>query len=262
MSNRAFGVEIECYTPDLSEVECNCGRLDCPDGIYCEGYEANPYTYTEDIFAQNGMDNWGEVTDDGSLEYNGVEIRTPILQGAQGFKELKRAFEILNANGYTVNADCGMHVHHNAPEFKKDPEMTIRLLESWADNQKLINNMVASWRIDNDYCYEVTHDAVEDIAEFIRERGYFDAWDRIALSVNSLDYHGTIEIRQHEGTLNYEEAESWIKFGQSFLDSIAGRKRKLAEMSDEELLLKRLKVTKNASRFLATKARHRKQGRI
>jgi hypothetical protein len=75
----------------------------------------------------------------------------------------------------------------------------------------------------------------------------------------ALEHHGSIEIRLHEGTMNYEEAESWIKFGQSFIDSVSGRKRPLKPLTDEELLMRRIKVEKNASRFLTTKAERNKR---
>lgn len=253
MSNRAFGVEIECYLPeDMYRHVCNC------DFCSEEYDDVDAVDSADNFLADNNFHSWvGLTTHDDSLDSAdyGVEIKSPILVGLEGFAELEKVFAALNRAGFWVDQSCGMHVHHDARDFVEDFELQKRLVESWMENQNLIDNMVAPWRVGNGHC-ESWDDY--DFHDFVNQSG---SGPRGSLNMQNLHYRDidTIEIRQHEGTLNYEEAESWIKFGQSFLDSIAGRKSPLPKMTDEELLLKRIKVAKNASRFLTTKARLNKE---
>lgn len=54
--------------------------------------------------------SWKQVTD-GSLGDNGREYVSPILQGDEGFQEIRRFAGGLKGWGYFVNGDCGLHVH-------------------------------------------------------------------------------------------------------------------------------------------------------
>ena len=239
MSNRTFGVEIECYKP---------GEID----------------EVEQFFIDHNLRSWADMVgydDSLSTDYeNGVEIRTPVLRGAAGFAELKHVFGLLNENDFWVDETCGMHVHHGASEFVRDYDLRIKFAKSWCANEHLILNMVAPYRINNGYCDAWVNGSwgnkLEEYLEDVYEDVYED--DRGAFTFHSLDYHETIEIRLHEGTMNYSECESWILFGQKLIDGVVGRKNAMREITDEELLLKRLKVQKNASRFISRKVARNK----
>jgi hypothetical protein len=265
MSNRAFGIEIECYAPDhISTDEYDDGMVveDC-DCSYCES-NRNSSSNENDVYSllrNAGFSSWANLTTgDSSLtsSYSGIEIKSPILQGEDGFSELKKVFDLLNAERFWIDSTCGMHIHHDAPEYRENFDMTMRLVQSWFENQELIHNMVADYRLENDYCPPW----LDGDIDWINTEKSFDSCDRNSLNVTSLHHHGTIEIRLHEGTMDYEEAESWIKFGQSFIDSVSGRKKPLKPLTNEELLLRRIKVEKNASRFLTTKAQRNKRDRF
>lgn len=246
MSNRPFGVEIECYTPNPYQ------------DVYGEYSDGVPVTC--ELLTSTGFSHWAAlVSSDESLNESGAEIKSPILCGQPGFDELNTVVNLLNTNNYFVDSDCGLHVHLDAPEFKENPKLIIKTVKSWNKNQELINNMVADWRISNGHC-ELWGDAdVEELESYVENGWSLDGTLRGAINFGSLPYHGSIEIRQHEGTLNYEEIESWVKFCQAFVDSMTGKE--VRQISTEELLLKRLRVERNASRFLTTKARLNKQRR-
>ena len=246
MSNRPFGVEIECYTPNPEQDVY---------GDYCDGVAAAAC-----LLHDNNFSSWSSlVSSDESLDEGGAEIKSPVLYGQTGFDELKSVVNLLNANQYYVESDCGLHVHLDAPEFENNPKLIVKTAKSWNKNQELINNMVADWRINNDHCEIWEGRDVEHLEKCLRDNIGLDATLRGSINFGSLPYHGTIEIRQHEGTLNYEEIESWVKFCQAFVDSMTGKE--VRKISTEELLLKRLKVERNASKFLTTKARLNKQRR-
>src|SRR5512138_1933860 len=92
---RGFGVEIEC------------GHRDGCDHVRASMQSAG-FNMRSD-YAHGGYN----VGYDGS----GVEVRTPILRGKEGFRELKRIFKHLNDEGCYVTTRDGMHVHHDAPEL-------------------------------------------------------------------------------------------------------------------------------------------------
>lgn len=290
MSNRAFGVEIECYAPQPIFIQrttmaarASLASLDYPgpgcDCEFCVEYRARGEreaseqingdtpqmleieypgpNHVKTLLRENGFAEWANLTTgDSSLTSGpGVEIKSPILTGKNGFDELNRMFNFLNEQGFWVDECCGMHVHHDAPEYYDDFRLTMRLVKSWKENQHLIANMVDSERLDNEYCPEWTDDEIQ----YHEDEGHFRNAERNSLNVASLRRHQSIEIRLHEGTMNYEEAESWIKFGQSFIDSVSGRRRPLKPLTNEELLMRRIKVEKNAARFLTTKAERNKR---
>jgi len=230
--------------------ECNCEECRYDRGEY---YDRE----TADLLQANGFSQWAELvgTDD-SLGENGVEIRSPILQGNDGFRELEAVFSILKRNNYAVDIDCGMHVHHDAPEFINDRDLTLQLIKSWYDNQKLIRNMVSSDRWDNTYCPDWR---AEDVEAFFTESDRRYWGERFNLNVEALRAHGSVEIRFHEGTLDYPEAEAWIKFGQKFIDSVSGRKNPIAPMSDEELLMRRINVAERTRSKLSEKIARNKR---
>ena len=232
MSNRAFGVEIECYAPE-------------PNSMY----------RVESFLIRNGFPQWANlVGNDESLDVGGVEIRSPILQGDEGFQELENIFKLLGNNGFWVDDYCGMHVHHDAPEFIGDHDMQIQLIKSWYDNQDHIRLMVSSDRWDNTYCPVWTEEDIEDFLDINSGR-----WgERFNLNVESLEHHGSIELRFHEGTLDYPEAEAWIKFGQNFIDSVSNRKTPIPKMTDEELLMRRLRIAEKTRTKLTEKINRNK----
>lgn len=246
MSNRAFGVEIECYAPDGYE----------SDWEECDGVD-----YSVDLLTDNGFKNWANLVSTDESLYNGygAEIKSPVLVGEEGFIELEKVMSLLRGNGYGVDDSCGLHVHLDCPEFVGNSKLILRTVRSWMKNQVLINNMVDGSRIGNDNCFVWDKEDFENLKRCLDEYNNASGGLRGAINVGSLWIHGTIEIRQHEGTLNYEDAASWIKFCQAFIDSMTGKE--VRQISTEELLLKRLKVEKNASRFISNKVRSNKARR-
>lgn len=250
MSNRAFGVEIECYSPDGEPDYYG----DPGDGVDC----------TYNLLTRHKFSSWANLCarDDSLYGENGgygVEVKSPVLQGEEGLEEVTKVLKILSDSGYWVEEDCGLHVHVDAPEFMESNPLVIKAVKAWVRNQHLVNNMVADWRLENDHCEQWTEEDIKELERTISDNSPLHYSLRGAINVGSMSHHGTIEIRQHESTLDPEEVISWIQFCQAFIDEIAGGT--LRKMNSEELLLRRLKVERNASRFLSTKARRNKEQR-
>lgn len=200
LSQRRFGVEIECGFPEGCEA-------------------AHALLKREKIKPLS-------VGRDGS----GVEVRSPILKGTSGLAWLKECMECLRENGgYVTNSD-GMHVHHEGtPGYKSIKFGTlqqtnliacIRFIKSWRNNDEWIDKFVQPRRRDLPWaCAKVYKDA-ERIKAVEKGEPFPGKYSDINLSpLNSSK--GTIEIRLHEGTLDFEEAEAWIRLCQSLLDTAA-----------------------------------------
>lgn len=239
---RRFGVEIEC------------------------GYREGTYDDVRRAMNEAGFPVAGSYYQDGShrsysvgRDGSGVEVRTPILKGQDGFKELKRVFKFLNDFGCYTSERDGMHVHHDAPELVRDPRITLNLVKSWVQNRDAICEMVTPyrkramgpWRSDEILRLE----AVARGEDTYTRNGYTYSigFGRNELNVAALQEHGSIEFRLHEGTLNIDDAIAWIKFGQRFMDSVIKRAGPIKPVQNREQLLNRIRLSKTEQTKLDAK---------
>jgi hypothetical protein len=229
MNSRKFGVEIEFNSH---------GR-----GIQ----------RTRELLNSIGMSHWADA-----IGYDGsdLEVRSPILSGYNGLQQLKYVLRTLQQSGGTTGTYDGLHIHHDAPEFVDNYDNTVRLVKSWVNNQDIIDGFVASRRRNNAACPKWNDQHVMRLENnkesFMYNYDYMGP--RGALNIMSLREHGTIELRQHEGTLDYNAAEAWIRFGQRFIDSVVKRKRPISKVNNQEVLLNRIRISKNAKIFLIRKS--------
>lgn len=236
MRDRAFGVELEF----------DSGGLD----------RSGVANILREEFDRRGMRRWYFMD---RLDYDGseLELRTPILRGEKGFETLRVVMNTLADNGCESFAEDGLHVHHDAPEFINNIDNCISLVKSWKKNQHLIYQFVSQDRAYDHYsdrfggywaCPEWSDASVESLITNRRLPSYA----RNDLNLSALQEHGSIEIRLHEGTLDYNEAESWIKFGQNFINR--SLKHSMRTSKDTKNLLDKVKVDPFAERILINKA--------
>lgn len=259
MRNREFGVELEF---DSNGLEAHgVGELLWKNGFREEwiGDRTSFVRYSgEQVASFNG------ISHDGSE----IEIRTPILKGKKGFNDLKKVVNLLRDAGcYTTEVD-GLHVHHNAPDYVENKELIVKLLRSWKYNEFNIASFIEEERAglslnwddwgDGSPCptFEMSNViALENrnnaTASDISRSGF----ERNNLNINSLTKHGSIEFRFHEGTLNWDEIESWIRFGQSLLNGVKRRKTAFPPADNPVILMNRLKTNKRAMEYLSRKSR-------
>lgn len=241
MKHRTFGVEIECGHP--------------------EGYG-----FVSNLLYNEGLDGW-DVGMDGS----GVEARSPILRGPTGFKTLRRAMNVIRENGGVVTAADGLHVHHGVPDLEDDKDAIVRLVRSWMDNTPLIHQFVAERRRDRGPCPDWLDVQFAQLVENgTVDSGYYPSWDyarnryqgevyvgqcgpRGSLNLWSLSEHGTVELRSHEGTLDADIAEAWVRFGQRFINAVVSRKTPMPRCNSHEELLKRVRLGKTVAKRLIEK---------
>src|SRR5262245_48018434 len=113
-----FGVEIECLVPVAANVQA---------GSYHHGVQVPDLP-----------DGWN-AQHDGSLHggrgRRGIEIVSPVLKGADGFRQVKAVCEWLRRIGATVNRSTGFHVHVGV---ERTPENLKKLVTVAANFEKAI----------------------------------------------------------------------------------------------------------------------------
>jgi hypothetical protein len=267
LSQRRFGVEIEC------------GHPDGPSGVLNE-------------LTKNKLKPLS-VGADGS----GVEVRSPVLKGVPGLKKLEEIYQCLREYGcYVTNSD-GAHVHHEALDFRETVEEKIVLeeavkksyramgytareinrlfppgrtrtvikplfkpslvlIKSFNNNEKILDTFVAKRRRGPAarHCSKVWKS--DTIKQYEKDQKY-PGVPRGALNLNSVlrSSKGTIEIRMHEGTLDFEEIEAWIRLGQALIEYAVKNEEPLEKCKNGRDLLEKLGIDEDYTERLVAKAK-------
>jgi hypothetical protein len=198
---RKFGVELELIFPR------SVGR----ETIYA-------------AISAAGVSDW-RVKGDGSLTAGngrvGWEIVSPILRGQDGIDQIEKICRVVRDLGATVNRTCGLHVHHDVADCTVDALKNIA--RGWINNRHLIDGLVSESRREGGsyYCRPLSsHDL-----QIIERCTTVEEMRRIGIDrYRTLNYaafarFGTIEVRQHQGTMSFEKIRTWIMLGKAIIDS-------------------------------------------
>lgn len=199
--NSKFGVEIEAYGVDRNTV---INRL-TQAGL----------TVDSTFRRQQQVPNSWKVVGDSSVtgDYP-FEIVSPILKGQEGLNQLKTACLALSGLNVKINKSCGLHVHFDASTI--GGAQLQNLLINYIRYEPIIDSLMAPSRRanNNTYCKSlISHESniltleptKANLTNAISNRYY-------KVNLQSLARHGSIEFRQHAGTVNYTKIENWILF--------------------------------------------------
>ena len=160
---------------------------------------------------------------DSSVSGSGLELVSPPLSGEEGLEQVRTAMRALRGARARVNNTCGLHIHHEIRDLKA--RGIGRLVKSWTANQDLIDWLVQpSRRGTNSYCRHWNPVEVEQLSA-VCARGDHNFYPRVsrgrAINVLSYPRYGTVEVRQHGGTLDFQKFEAWLRLGQAIIDAVA-----------------------------------------
>lgn len=207
--NHKFGVEIEA---------CGITRSELTMELTNAGIQTTFEGYTHET-----RGNWKVVTDGSLSGTNTFELVSPILEGTEGLTKLKTAALITKGMDGKVNRTCGLHIHFDARQFDK---MTwIRIFKNYAKIESKIDGFMASSRRENQnrYCQSIKGSRIEtalneaktktDLNSALRRISEGFGGDRYyKVNIQSFWRHGSIEFRQHQGTLEFTKMQNWILF--------------------------------------------------
>lgn len=212
---RHFGVELEIVA---------ISRLAVADAMRAAGVRYSDGSYS----TRAGGGIW-VIKVDGSLRPNAAqigrglsytfEVVSPPLRGKTGLAAVTRVMNALDAAGIEVNKTCGGHVHHEARDF--DVASFATLVNNYRALQTAIDRVLPQSRrstSNNTYCTAYTANQASYIeqATDVRTMAYRAERYKV-LNLTSFAAYGTVEFRQHNGTVNAQKMVNWILFGQALV---------------------------------------------
>lgn len=221
ISNRKFGVEIECFGLTQTQIVSTLQAVH----VQCvaEGYNHRR------IFSWKVVSDGSICPGNGHGYETGNEIVSPVLNGEEGLLEVKKVVKALYRAGARVNTSCGLHVHVDASGFGT-PDL-VNILRRYAQFEQTIDGFMPRSRRErrNSYCDTVINLSrtcmqrladpyVNDgntrnfISRTLGESRYFK------VNLSAYLRHGTIEFRQHAGTVNHKKITNWIRFCVNFVE--------------------------------------------
>ena len=213
MTTRRFGIEIEA----MGMTETEVANLLNSNGIECQ-----QLGYTHRV-----VEAW-KVTYDSSLRgHQTFELVSPPLSGTEGIEQVKKVVELLNDAGCDVNRSCGIHVHVEVTDLDQH-----ELANVWNRYRKFesdIDAFMPRSRRDGVYCKSLgNRDITVELntarrsMSTIRYEGNNQSrmTDRYyKVNMQAFLKYGTIEFRQHSGSLNRSKIANWINFLLEFVEA-------------------------------------------
>lgn len=213
---RTFGVEFEFAAP--------CDMDEMAEALYSAGVTCYSEDYNHDTVSYWKIVEDGSVYDDweSGNEYP-MELVSPPLRGRAGLAEVERVLGILNTLGCAVNYSCGLHVHHDASDL--DLAAMKVLTKSYIKLEDVLDTLVSEERrgSNHTYCGGMRWGSVSEMFRRVDAaydvRSLYAIWGTrfMKLNLDALRMHGTVEFRQHEGTLDVADTLAWISMTQGMV---------------------------------------------
>lgn len=237
MRNMKFGVEVEFFGKTRHEVASALNARGI--NAYVEGYNHETRGYWKLVTDSS-------VTNTGCDTSNGNEIVSPILYGEDGLKQLAIVLEVMNSLGCKVDKTCGVHVHHDISDLNIEQIKNVYRLYSKYEN--VINLMMPESRRNKRWAKKIGQFEMARVEQATDTRELGNAvWDRY-YTVNFQSYvkYGTIEFRQHGGSLDFEKISNWVIITHTLVER-AQTVKKVNEIKSEQ---ERYEFRRLRSRFL------------
>jgi hypothetical protein len=210
-ANLTFGVELEVIFRGSQQALADAINA---AGVACEAQYYN----------HNVCRVW-KVVSDASVA-GGWEVVSPVLT-ADRFDEVAKVCEALKAVGATVDVTCGMHVHVGVQGFLTETQIR-NLVKMFVIYEGAMDTMVPASRRNSRWAQGFTTKSLTSVNDAIRRinaagslREVYSAICRNGryhkLNLDSYWRQGTVEFRQHSGTIEAEKVLTWIKLCLGFV---------------------------------------------
>jgi len=172
---------------------------------------------------------------DGSLGDDGREYVSPILQGDEGFHEIRKFAGILQGWGYFVNRSCGLHVHIDGRDLGcEDIKKILKITRYF---EPVLYAMLPESRHEGSYSVPLERfpksrfriaardeEALKKLWYGPRGSGRVDLKSKYhhsryyGLNIHSWFFRRSLEFRYHSGTLNAQKITNFIVICQALVD--------------------------------------------
>lgn len=210
LGSDTFGVELEFIMPRGLTRTSLAQQLQA-EGVMCLEEHYNHQTRT----------HW-KLTTDASLGFTGAEVVSPPLSGEEGLEALRKVCRVLTRVGCKVDRKCGLHVHVGCRS--RQVSFFRSLVAAYRHFEPALDSVLAPSRRGhvNGFCQPVAYNPVAlAAATTVREvaaaagQTHFDmprSHQRYRkLNLLSFGAYGTVEFRQHQGTVEARKAEMWVR---------------------------------------------------
>lgn len=228
--SRSFGIELEIVHRNQRQLRDAIRSRGIPCEI--EGYNHSTRRY------------W-KIVSDASVN-GGYELVSPVLKGQSGLDEVKAVCEALSEVGALINKSCGFHAHFGTDDFKESISVWRNLYINYATLEEDIDAFMPPSRRRNTYCASLKvrgwREKMENARTLVELEKAITKRSRY-FKLNSQSYwrHGTVEFRQHSGTIEFDKIRNWLLFCARFIEPSkrerlgCGGERALAKLLDRGL---------------------------
>lgn len=249
-SNQTFGVELE-FGSKLSGSEMNrklknLGLTVCGEGrVYSAHGRAISYTV------------WN-VTYDMSIHVDGfehqIEIVSPILSGKSGMRDLCKVMDMLKnleRNGQVkVNKSCGTHVHFGKSRISGYNEWQgMEFFKFYALNETLLDSVLPVSRRNNNYSKTLIGNGIN---EFDYTAMNSDRYLKVNMTL--IRTRGTIEVRSHSGTVDFEKIGNWLLLMTAMLKRSTNLMSEVKKFSNLDTMIRDLGLNETTRNFFMNRA--------
>lgn len=202
ITDRKFGIEIEAFGVSATRVQ---------DALRVAGLNAEVEGYNHIT-----RSHW-KITSDASINgRHAFELVSPILQGQNGLRQLKKACQVLNDLEAQVNVSCGLHVHLDSQEMNVDEILSV--YNRYCDYTSQIDQVVSPSRRGEGARYVSQVKRVNK--KFQSKRGLARHQNKYRkVNLVNIASRGSIEFRQHQGTTDYTKISNWLSFLMQFVEA-------------------------------------------
>ena len=205
-TDRKFGIEIEFVGASRRDVEIALRAAGVDAHIEGYGHETRPH--------------WKIVSDASLNHHTGLmgEIVSPILQGADGFRQLKLVCDALaTIAGITVNRSCGLHVHLDCRDMTVG--QIAKVFERYAAYEDQIDLVMPRSRRESARWCRSIKTLKDCMKRHTTKDGQASEMGRYyKVNLTNVATRGSMEFRQHSGTIEYKKIANWTIFLMQFVE--------------------------------------------
>lgn len=203
--NRTFGIELEIVSINRQTA--------------LRALRAVDINVQDEFYNHSTRSHWRLVSD--ASVHGGFEVVSPVLRGEAGIEEAMTVAVALDDAGATVNRSCGFHVHFDAGDLSAQDVRTI--VKRYSTHEAEIDAVMPPSRRENanTYCASVSRFLGPSFnrAETIHDLAAVQGGRYYKVNLQAYQCHGTIEFRQHSGTVNATKVANWVRFLGEFIDA-------------------------------------------
>lgn len=204
----------------------------------------------------DGYRRW-VIENDGSLGYGGAEVVSPILTGEAGITQVVAVVDALQAAGASVSQRCGLHVHiHRGP---LTADQLSNVIDFYTLCQPAISSLLLRSRRHCGYARPVDNGHATAGKAYVRHQARYCPERYLAYNLAHVHRVGTIEWRQHHGSLRSAEVSSWVRFLLGIYEAArVGAPLPTDVVTDVETMVRLLPIRRATARALIARPSRRR----